>query len=138
MIARRDAAIEASVTALPWMLRGVATTALASGARYCPAYDLRVTERDVSVICEGAQAFERPLDGAAMSWTRASDGARFETRAGWSGDALALSFAGERGGRSTTFRSVDGQLEVSITLESERLDQPVAYRVRYDRVAPGP
>ena len=138
MLARRDAAIEAAVEELPWMIRSIGASMLESSARYCPAYELVVTAEDLYVLCEGRQPVARPIDGAAVPWTRESDGKTFETRVAWEGDALVLRFAGEHGGRSTTYRVVDGQLEVGVAVRSERLSQPVAYSVRYDRVAPGP
>lgn len=87
-----------------------------------------------SIQFDERAAIAAPADGTAIRWRR-EDGEEFDVTQHVSGGRLEQRFVAEDGRRTNVFTlSPDGRtLTMQVTIESPRLQQPLRYRLVYDR-----
>ena len=127
------AAIEHAIEPMNFVARPIARSRLQRPVYYCKRYDLALDATSVHVTCDDRPRVDRRLDNSEGPIT-GLDNAPLDVHVTTGVDTVQMVFAGADGKRTTTYRFGDaGALEVNVKVESESLERPVAWKVRYQR-----
>ena len=131
-----NAAIEAAVAKMNFITRPIARSRL---KKTNPAYQKIAIARpagEIVVTLDARKPIQMPDNGSTIKWTR-EDGEKFDLTANWKNMQLTQTFVAEDGKRVNEFvLGLDGNtMTLQVTLTSEQLDKPVAYKLGYRRVA---
>ena len=133
------AAVEPAIQTLPAMFQGMARDRLAQRTRMATRIEIGEAHDSVQVASHGERdlSIDLPL-GAPPRPVRAPEGHEVQASHRLSGGWLEQSFSGANGDLRILYSTEpDGRtLHVDTTVSSERLSQPIRYRLDYARVAP--
>lgn len=99
----------------------------------------QVSPRDDAVAIDTDQwSLVIPWDGGIEDWERAEDDF-VDVEAAVENELLRVVFQGEEGSRTNVYRLTDGgqTLVMDVTITSDQLEEPLAYRLVYRRGRPG-
>lgn len=100
-----------------------------------PAYQRLVIARsggDFTLQFDARQPISVPANGGAIPWTR-EDGEKFRVSVKPQGDVLTQHYQGEDGERSNRFSADAKGLTLEVAVKSQKLPQPLVYRLNYIR-----
>ena len=125
-------AVEAVVSQMSVISRGIARKRLLAGATPVRAVELRIDGSDVTAVFDGRR-YQAKLGGAAVDVTSAS-GDRLKFKVRRRKDQLMLAFTGDRGGKTYVMRVDDkDRLRMRVTIHSSSLPESVVYQLTYRR-----
>ncbi|MBX7195820.1 MAG: hypothetical protein K1X94_27445 [Sandaracinaceae bacterium] len=133
------AAVEPAIRALPSMFQGLARERLAQRTRMATRIEIGNAHESVQVSSHGERdlSIDMPL-GATPRTIRAPEGHEVQASHRLSGGWLEQVFTGPNGDLRILYSTEpDGRtLHVDTSITSERLAQPIRYRLDYVRVEP--
>jgi len=130
---RLAAAIEAAIEPMNFIARPIARSRLQRPVYYCKRYDLALDAQTVRVACDDRPRISRRLDNSEGPVT-GLDAEPLAVHVTTGPDTVQMVFTSADGKRTTAYRFGDaGALEVSVRVESESLERPVAWKVLYRR-----
>ncbi|MCP4808537.1 MAG: hypothetical protein GY913_18975 [Proteobacteria bacterium] len=124
-----DTAIDGAVAEFPSMIQGIARGRLENAAHHCQTYVLQATEDSWSNQCDSMPPLERPMDGTAA--TVDVRGKTVEVSVRRKGDVVRQQLKAESGTRTNTFRFVDDEVLLTVSVASASLDKPMEWTLRY-------
>ena len=132
-----DAAIEAVVAKMSFFTRPFARAEVKAASPTFRRVRIESATDAITVTFDVGKPVRTPADGSAGQWTR-DDGQIYEVQAHFLEGRLLQSFKNPGGTRVNTFAlSPDGRtLTIDVVLSSERLPEPVRYRLTFERVPP--
>ena len=133
------AAIEPAIQSLPSMFQGLARERLAQRTRMANRIEIGNANGSIQVASHGERdvSIDLPL-GAPPRTIRAPEGHEVQAAHRLAGGWLEQTFTGPNGDLRILYSTEpDGRtLHVDTTISSERLSQPIRYRLDYVRVDP--
>ncbi len=131
--ALRDA-IEKAVEQLNWVIRGIGRSRLEAVTKIPPAVRYEVGSSTIKMTYFGRPTMEAPADGSFVSRTD-PQGKPMQVSFSIKGDTLVQIFKGENGVRTNKVSvSEDGsRLTVRVSIKSNRLQDPLKYKLTYKR-----
>jgi hypothetical protein len=123
-----DAAIQASVAKLNFLIRPIARSRLKKSNSPHRRVEITQTEDEIVVTSDSEPPVRMPADGKTAKWTR-NDGEVVEVAASWTGDQLVQTFKAADGQRVNTFSITPDRTQLTLQVEvtSPRLPTPVRY-----------
>jgi hypothetical protein len=132
---RLAAAIETAIEPMSFIARPIARSRLARPVYYCKRYELALDAEAVHVACDDRPRVDRRLDNSEGPAT-GLDAEPLDVKVSTGADTVQMVFTSSDGKRTTTYRFGDaGALEVSVKVESESLERPVAWKILYRRAS---
>jgi hypothetical protein len=130
---RLAAAIEHAIEPMNFIARPIARSRLARPVYYCRRYELALEAETVHVACDDRPRVDRRLDNSEGPAT-GLDEEPLDVHTSVGSDTVELVFTSSDGKRTTTYQLGDaGALLVNVKVESESLERPVTWSVRYRR-----
>lgn len=132
-----DAAIESVVAKMSFLTRPFARAEVKAASPTFRRVVIESATDAITVTFDVGKPVRTPADGSAGQWTR-DDGQGYEVRAHFLDGHLLQSFENRGGARVNTFAlSPDGRtLTLDVVLSSDRLPEPVRYRLTFERIPP--
>ena len=129
-----DRAIERGVADLGFVIRPVARRRLRSTTQPYRRIRLDLAHGDVATEYDGREPIRSPADGSVTRWQR-EDGEMLELATTLRDGVLVQTFTATDGSRENAFSpSTDGErLTLRVTIRSDRLPDPIVYRLVYRR-----
>jgi len=131
------AAIEPALAALPSWAQPIARERLETRTRIATRIEIGTEDGRVQVTTHGERDFTVDLAlGAAPATLRGPEGRDVQASQALSGGWLQQTFAGPNGGMHVLYSTEPSgePMHVDVTLSSERLANPIRYRLDYVRV----
>ncbi len=134
---RLDTTVEKAIASLHWALRPLARLRLRPAVYETVCHDISfvVTEELFTVRCAGQEPFSRRLDRPPEPLLdEEDDGEPYQVRLDLEEDAITVTFDGPKGGQRNRYRFPgDGSLQLSGTIFSKSLPEPVVWQLPYKR-----
>lgn len=132
-----DAAIERVVSQMSFFTRSVARAEVKGASPAFTRVEIETAPDAITVTFEARKPVRTPASGDTIRWTR-DDGVEFDVHGRLGDDAFRQSFVNGSGTRLNVFTlSPDGRtLNLDVELSSDRLPEPIRYRLTFERVEP--
>jgi hypothetical protein len=131
-----NAAIDKAVARMNFVTRPIARGRLRRTNQPYNRITLNLTGSNVSIVTDTRAPIATTDNGTAIKWKR-EDGEEFNVSTRWEGHKLLQTFSAEDGSRENRY-SVGNEgrtLTLEVTVRSPRLQEPVTYRLVYDKVS---
>lgn len=130
-------AIDVAVAKLNFALRPIGRRRLRNTNQPYPRVVIANTDREVAITLGDRAPIRTPSNGTPIRWKRPEDGEELRVSTEWENGTLEQTFAAEDGKRVNAYTlSPDGRtMTMRVTITSERLKEPVRYRLVYRRAS---
>lgn len=129
---RAEAALQATVAPMNFMVRSIAEGRLESALSWCGGYTFSTDDTHMTVQCDSKPPIRGALDGSPTPYTN-DQGKSYTVTVSPSGSSAVFSFTGGEASLTTTYRFTDGGLQVTKKISSEHLEVPLQWVINYAR-----